>query len=371
MRPSLLGDPRFVLAAAADPRPEARTRFMRETGGRAHAHAAGLCADPEVDAVYVASPHQHHAEQVCLVASRGRPVLVEKPMALTLYECAAMIEAASRAGVPIVVGHSHSFDAPARRARALIEGGALGAVRMIQALNYTDFLYRPRRPEELDTARGGGAVFNQAPHQVDVARLLGGGLVRSVRAHLGAWDRARPTEGAYAALLGFECGAFASLTYSGYAHFDSDAWCGWIGEDGRRKQPALGAARAARRAAGDAAGERVLRLRRADRDPPDDPPVAHEHFGPVIVSCDHADLRLLPDRVEIHADAACRIEMLPPPDLPRGAVLDAFHAAIHGAPVVQSGVWGMATLEVCLAILQSGREGREITLAHQIGVAAP
>jgi phthalate 4,5-cis-dihydrodiol dehydrogenase len=214
--------------------------------------------------------------------------------------------------VPIVVGHSHSFDAPARRARALIEGGGLGAVRMIQALNYTDFLYRPRRPEELDTARGGGAVFNQAPHQVDVACLLGGGLVRSGRA-----------------------------------------------------------ARAALRAAGDAGGERVLRLRRADRDPPDDAPVAHEHFGPVIVSCDSADLRLLPDRVEIHADADCRIEMPPPPDLPRRAVLDTFHAAIHGASVVQSGAWGMATLEVCLAILQSGREGREITLAHQIGVAAP
>ena len=46
---------------------------------------------------------------------------------------------------------------------------------MITALNYTDFLYRPRRPEELDTAQGGGAVFNQAAHQVDIVRLLGGG----------------------------------------------------------------------------------------------------------------------------------------------------------------------------------------------------
>ena len=61
---------------------------------------------------------------------------------------------------------------------------------MINAINYTDYLYRPRRPEELDTAQGGGAVFNQAAHQVDIVRLLGGGRVTSVRAATGAWDRA-------------------------------------------------------------------------------------------------------------------------------------------------------------------------------------
>ena len=108
---------------------------------------------------------------------------------------------------------------------------------MLHALNYTDFLYRPRRPEELDTAQGGGAVFNQAAHQVDIVRLLGGGRVKSVRAATGAWDATRPTEGAYSALLTFEGGAFASLTYDGYGHFDSDELMGWIGESGQQKQP--------------------------------------------------------------------------------------------------------------------------------------
>ena len=88
----------------------------------------------------------------------------------------------------LVVGHSHSFDAPVRRLRALIASGEFGAVRMINAINYTDYLYRPRRPEELDTAQGGGAVFNQAAHQVDMVRLIGGGQVTSVRALTGAWD---------------------------------------------------------------------------------------------------------------------------------------------------------------------------------------
>src|SRR5438045_1377686 len=98
---------------------------------------------------------------------------------------------------------------------------------MIHASYYTDFLYRPRRPEELDTARGGGVVFSQGAHQLDIVRLLGGGRVRSLRARTGAWDPKRATEGAYTAILDFDNGAFASITYSGYAHFDSDELSGW------------------------------------------------------------------------------------------------------------------------------------------------
>ena len=113
-------------------------------------------------------------------------------------------------------------------------------------MNFTDFLYRPRRPEELDSARGGGAVYNQAAHHVDIVRLLAGGRARSVRAQTASWDPARPTEGAYSALLTFEDGAFATLTYSGYAHFDTDEFTGWIGEGGARKDPAAyGSARKA------------------------------------------------------------------------------------------------------------------------------
>jgi hypothetical protein len=86
-----------------------------------------------------------------------------------------MTEAAVRNGVQLVVGHSHSFDLPVLRTRELLESGAFGRVRMITAVNFTDFLYRPRRPEELDTAQGGGAVFNPVfdPVQVEAIRQVG------------------------------------------------------------------------------------------------------------------------------------------------------------------------------------------------------
>jgi len=218
MLPTLRADPRVRLVSASDPRDEARRRFLADFGGRAYEGVEALCADPDVDVVYIASPHQFHAEHVVAAARHGKHALVEKPIALTLAECETMIEASRQAGTLLLVGHSHSFDAPILRARALISEGSFGGVRMIHALNYTDFLYRPRRPEELDTKQGGGVVFSQGAHQVDIVRLLGGGKVRSLRAQTGAWDAARPTEGAYSALLTFEGGTFATLTYSGYAH---------------------------------------------------------------------------------------------------------------------------------------------------------
>ncbi len=157
-----------------------------------------------------------------------------------------MIDAAKAAGVVLVVGHSHSFNAPVLRTRALIESGAYGKPRMISALNFTDFLYRPRRPEELDTARGGGVIFSQAAHQIDIVRLFGGGRVteRARRDRIvgrGAADRRRLFGVAH-----IRGRRVASVVYSGYAHFDSDELNGWIGEMGLPKDRSrYGAARKA------------------------------------------------------------------------------------------------------------------------------
>jgi len=372
MLPTFAAHPRVRLVAASDPREEARRQFERDFGGRAHATVEALCADPEVDALYIASPHQFHAEHVVAAARRGKHALVEKPMALTLPECKTMIEAARAAGVTLIIGHSHSFDAPFLRAREAIARGTYGNVRMITALNYTDFLYRPRRPEELDTAKGGGVVFSQGAHQVYVVRLLAGGQTRSVRAQVGAWDPARPTEGAYAAQLSFDNGAFASLVYSGYAHFDSDELVSWIGELGHRKDPArYGAARAALRSDLTPSEETALKNQRAYgvASAKTEPPVAHNQFGMVIASCDRADLRPMPNGVMVYDDTRAWLDELPPPSVPRGEVIDELCDAVAGVrPAIHSGEWAMATLEVCLAILESARSGRELRMEHQVGV---
>jgi phthalate 4,5-cis-dihydrodiol dehydrogenase len=376
MLPTFLADPRVRLVAASDPLPGPRARFTADFGGRAYDTVAPLCADPDVDVVYVATPHGLHAEHACLALAHGKHVLVEKPMAVSLADCTAMIDAAGRAQRHLVVGHSHSFDAPIARARALIATGAFGAVRMISALYCTDYMYRARRPEEMRTDEGGGVLFSQAAHQIDIVRLLGGGRVRSVRAQTGNWDPARPTEGAYSALLTFADGAFANATYSGYAHYDGDELMDDVGEMGQPKQAAdYGAARRKLVDVAAGAAEAALKASRnyggsAYVAPGVQAPEHHQHFGYVLACCEHGDLRPTPDGVSIYADDQRRFERVPVPAVARAEVIDeVWRAVVDGVPPVHSGEWARATLEVCRAMLESARSGSEVTLRHQ--VAAP
>src|SRR5262249_46448413 len=283
-------DPRIELVAAADLRPEARVRFAAEFNAQTYDSVDALCRTPCVEVVYVATPHQLHAAHAAIAANAGNHLLIEKPMAISLAEWQAMIAAAQAAEVHLIVGHSHSFDAPIAQTRKLIDSGEFGRVRMISAINYTDFIYRPRRPEELDTAQGGGVIFSQAAHQVDIVRLLAGGRVTSVRAVTGCWDVNRPTEGAYAALLTFQDGACATLNYSGYGHFDCDELQGWIGEMGWKKQPVSRAGRQFGSAIDEAALKQAANYGGLNYRPLASAPEAHQNFGTIIVSCERADL---------------------------------------------------------------------------------
>jgi phthalate 4,5-cis-dihydrodiol dehydrogenase len=374
MLPTFVAGARVKLVAAADPLPAARAQFEHDFGGPTFSSVAALCAQADIDLIYIASPHQFHAEHACTAFAAGKHVMVEKPMAVTLAECTSMIDAAKAAGRYLIVGHSHSFNRPVQRVRELIDSGDYGDVRMITALNFTDFLYRPRRPEELATEAGGGVVFSQGAHQIDIVRLLGGGELARVRAMTGAWDPARPTEGAYSALLQFTGGAFAHATYSGYAHYDSDALLGNIGEMGQPKTAAdYGAARR-RLATTSAATEATFKASRnyggsAYAAPATASANAWQHFGFIVVCCDRADLRPTATGVAIDSDNEQRIETLPAPAYPRPEVIDELvRAVVDDIPPVHDGSWARATLEACLAVLTSAREQRDVALHYQVPV---
>ena len=374
MLPSFVKDVRVQLVCATDPQQEACAQFERDFGAKCVKSIEELCAHPDLDVVYIATPHQLHARHVELAASNGKHILVEKPMALTLDECNRMIQAVKRAGTIMVVGHSHSFNAPILQAYHRIRSGEFGQVRMITALNYTDFLYRPRRPEELDTSQGGGVLFSQAAHQLDIVRLLGGGLVTSVSARTGAWDPHRPTQGAYSALLSFANGAFATVTYSGYAHFDSDMWMGQVGELGQDKtNMAYGLAK--RRLATVQTKEEESALKAARNYGASDwqnqakPNLTakHQHFGPLIISCDKADLRPVPNGLWIDGDTHSQLVEIPDPVVPRQEVIDElYNAVVHQKPVLHSGDWARATTEISLAILESAQSNKTVLPSHQV-----
>ncbi len=366
--PSLRGDCHTRMVACAAPRQESRDAFLAEFGGAAYATVPELVKAPEVEAIYIATPHQMHRDHAVAAAQAGKHILVEKPLAISIEDADAIVDAAVGSGVHLITGPSHSFDQPVLKAREMIAAGRFGEVRMIQAFNYTDFLYRPRRSEELDTAQGGGVVFSQAVHQIDVVRLLMGAKAERVVAMTGAWDAARPTEGAYSAMIGFEDGRFATLTYSGYAHYDSDVLQGWIGELGAPKDTrTYGKARKALAALGSPEDEPKLKSGRTYGavEAPDPAPYA-EHFGPIIVSCDRADLRLTPQGVEIWGDFEQEFVAAPVDPAPRSPVLKSLYNAIrHGKPPAQSGGWGRASLEICHAILASAETRGFVDLTRQ------
>ena len=365
-------DARVRLVAACDPYAAARSQFERDFSGRTYETAEALCADENVELIYIASPHQFHAQHVAMAAEHGKHVLLEKPMAITLDECTFAMNAMRTAGRVLIVGPSHSFDAPVLKARELIDSGAVGEVRMIHALSYTDFLYCPRRPEELKTDEGGGVIHSQAAHQMDMIRLLGGGMVRTVRAMTGNWDVTRATEGAYSALIRFESGAFANVTYSGYGHFDSDEWMDGMGELGvatdahsygraRKRLSVIGAGTE------DEASAKAARNYGGPAYVPGPMPTAHEHFGPIIVSCDRADLRVTPTGVWVYSDATRDFVPTPFSGVPRREVIDEVWATLReGAAARHDGAWARATTEACLAILTSARSDCEIALCWQV-----
>lgn len=369
MLPSLRAHPHVRITAAADPNGEARERFERDFGGMTFASGDELCASGPVDAVYIATPHQCHAADVVAAAAHRKHAIVEKPMALSVAECEEMTAAADAAGIVLVVGHTHAFDPVVQLMRETIASGRVGRLRMVTNVVYTDFLYRPRRPEELDSSRGGGILYNQVPHQLEIARELDGGALRTVRAVTGRWDPDRPTEGALSAFLEFADGVVAQLTYSGYDRFDSDELQFWIGESGARREPAHGASRRKLRAARTPEEEARMKaasgfagsgLRRSSGD-------AHQpHFGFLVASCEGGDLRPAPDGILVYDDDGVHELALPSarafPN--KDGVIDELYDAVAGVrPARHDGRWGTATVEAMLAVVRSAQERREIVLA--------
>jgi phthalate 4,5-cis-dihydrodiol dehydrogenase len=359
----------YALRAAADPHPAPREAFARDFNASAYGDMKELAADPAVEVVYIATPHQFHAPHAIMAAELGKHIILEKPMALTLADCDAIIAAVERNKVHLIVGHTHAFDPNIRAMRGMIAGGELGRLGMINSFNYTSYLYRPRRPEELDTSKGGGILFNQVPHQIDTVRLLAGGLAKSVRAQTNVLDPARPTEAGCVAFLQFEDGAAASMVYGGYDYFDSDEWHFGVAESGARKTIAHGAARIALAQAKEEAGLRTKSLAYGVNQagiPPHQP-----HFGLTIVTCAHGEMRGSADGVIVYGRDGVREVPLPRGSgMPgRQEVLDDMVAAIRsGKKPVHDARWGKATVEVALAILRSSRESREIALEHQVAV---
>ncbi len=376
--PALHAHPDVQWVACAEVDPITRAALAQEAPDVAVcASLEQLLERADIDALIVATPTPMHADQVCAAAASGRHVLVEKPMATSLAQAAAMIEATDRAAVVFMVGHSHGQDLPIQTMRSIIASGEVGALRMIHTWCYTDWMRRPRRHDELDATQGGGVTFRQGAHQFDVLRVLAGGHGRSVRAQTFDWDPQRPGIGAHTVYLDFADGAVATAVYNGYGGFASRSLCAGISEWGLGPSPIPIPIPIPNPAQSPSTNEtyspttpsiQAAKRTRARHAIPTQAPF-QPFFGLTLASCERGDLHQTPTGLLVHRHTGIETIDLPANRSPRDRVIDEFAAAIRGQHAPRhDGRWGMATLEVCVAALESSRSGQTVHLAHQVAL---
>ena len=169
--------PGVRLQAVVDPAPGAAARLADATGAvRAYSSAEEAFADPDVHAVVIAAPARTHADLVAAASGAGKHVFCEKPMAVTLAEADRAVAAARAAGVVLQVGFNRRFAPDWQAARALLDEGRLGAVRLLRSVT--------RDPGGFDPARVlPDTIFLETLiHDIDALRFLNPGAA-AVQVH--------------------------------------------------------------------------------------------------------------------------------------------------------------------------------------------
>jgi phthalate 4,5-cis-dihydrodiol dehydrogenase len=372
--PGLSNHSHVTLTAGADLRVDAREAFAARYNARAYESVEAMCASGQIDAIYILTPNGLHAEHAIIAAEHKIQIIADKPMALSMADCDSMIEAANRNGVRLMVGHSQSLDSGILTMAEIVQSGRLGKPTLLTSTYYSEWLYRPRSREELDPQSGdGGITLRQGWVQLDILRMLGGGMVRSVRGITVVADPRRPVDGAYTALIQFADGTPATAVFDGYGYFDSAELTFGLGLYGRPRTSNTNVE--ARRLVASFAtpadefaykNETRFGGPRARREV--DPPLEkHQFFGLTIVSCEGGALRQTPDGVMVcEADGWHEVPVRP--RLYAEIELDIMYDAWANDRPLRShdGAWGKATTELCLALLESARERRELTLEHQV-----
>ncbi len=389
--PSLEQMPQVKIVAGADVRPQALQAFTTRYGGRVYDRVEDLCADPEVEAIWIATPNQFHGQHALAAVEKGKHVVVRKPLGLTMEECQKVVDMADKTGAKVLAGaQTQGTNALIQEIRRMLVRGELGQLRAINMWAYTGWMLRPRMPQEVDDSQGGGIAWRQAPHQLETIRWLGGGLVRSVRAVTGRWRPERPNgTGYFTALLEFEDGTPATIVYNAYGYFDSVDLVKWGNDKGiedRAKQR-----RALLNGEIDEPTQkestRFGSLLPGDEHPKvpwetgrsyvssDGGPWMPGNQGVFIASFDKGDVRAAPTGLYVYGDEGLREVPIPQKKGEGMAFMDEeamelINAVRHNRPMLHDGRWGMATAEVQWAILESAKRRQEIMLQHQVPVPA-
>ena len=181
-----------------------------------YADATALINDPEVDAVYIATPPGSHRDYTLQVAAAGKPVYVEKPMARTYAECQEMISACEKAQLPLFVAFYRRRLPSFLKVKELVDAGVIGEVRFVNIQLYQPLqnnLEKDNLPWRVQPdIAGGGLFFDLAPHQLDILDYILGPIA-SASGQTANQANQYPAEDIVTAQFRFESGVLGSGTW--------------------------------------------------------------------------------------------------------------------------------------------------------------
>lgn len=199
----------FEIVACTDINPENGQKFAAQHGGVFLPTYEEVCTHPDVDYVDVCTFPDFRLQPLKICAAHGKHIQVQKPISTDLATAREMVETARAAGIVLGVVSQHRFDDSSMFVKRAIDAGRLG--KLIQADAYVKWYrsaeYYSRPIKGSWAVEGGGALINQAIHQIDVLRWFAG-PVKTVNAmwQLGALHKIE-SEDVVNALLRYENGA--------------------------------------------------------------------------------------------------------------------------------------------------------------------
>ena len=214
--------PEAPVVAGFDPFAPSRQAFCDAFEAEPAETLDELLTRADIDAVLIASPNFLHAEHTLAAAKVGKHVFGEKPMALSVADCDAMISACRDRGVKLMVGHSMRLMPPMRKLQELVASGELG--RPLHGLAqywFTGFMPRDGGVWHTERARSGGLFFQMAIHQIDLFHAIFG-LSRRVQYTGGRYGtQITDFDDVGTILVDYQSGATGAISASGIAPIHS------------------------------------------------------------------------------------------------------------------------------------------------------
>jgi predicted dehydrogenase len=200
-----------LVAVARRDRAAAEAFAEKHRAERAYETVEDLLGDPEIDAVYVATPVWRHCPDTLAAAARSKHILCEKPMALNVGEAERMRAAVEAAKVQLMICFYQRFNARHRKLRELLTARAIGQVTAVR-LNFSGrFPDRPGAWRQDPALSGGGCYVDNASHCVDLLRFLFGDIV-AVNAFVDTLAASYPVEDTATSIFRLANGAHAMVT---------------------------------------------------------------------------------------------------------------------------------------------------------------